>query len=114
MSASRDGSRQVTRRDFLSITGTAGLAFSVLDSALVRTLGAQPAPATSNALDLAHGVLFPNAVRAPVSPLLYSGLRWRNLGPFRGGRVAAVSGVPGRPNEFYFGSVNGGVWKSTA
>jgi photosystem II stability/assembly factor-like uncharacterized protein len=34
------------------------------------------------------------------------------LGPFRGGRVASVSGVPGRPNEFYFGSVNGGVWKS--
>ena len=34
------------------------------------------------------------------------------LGPFRGGRVAAVSGVPSRPNEFYFGAVNGGVWKS--
>jgi photosystem II stability/assembly factor-like uncharacterized protein len=34
------------------------------------------------------------------------------LGPFRGGRVDAVSGVPGRPNEFLFGSVNGGVWKT--
>jgi photosystem II stability/assembly factor-like uncharacterized protein len=34
------------------------------------------------------------------------------IGPFRGGRVAAASGVPGRPNEFYFGAVNGGVWKS--
>jgi photosystem II stability/assembly factor-like uncharacterized protein len=34
------------------------------------------------------------------------------LGPFRGGRVDAVSGVIGRPNEFYFGAVNGGVWKS--
>src|SRR5437764_6042181 len=44
---------------------------------------------------------------------LYSGLRWRMLGPFRGGRVDAVSGVPGRPHEFYFGSVNGGVWKTT-
>src|SRR5215831_20076415 len=43
---------------------------------------------------------------------LYFGLKWRMLGPFRGGRVDAVSGVPGRPNEFYFGSVNGGVWKS--
>ena len=43
---------------------------------------------------------------------VYSGLRWRLLGPFRGGRVDAVSGVPGRPNEFYFGSVNGGVWKT--
>jgi photosystem II stability/assembly factor-like uncharacterized protein len=34
------------------------------------------------------------------------------MGPFRGGRVDAVSGVPGRPNEFYFGAVNGGVWKT--
>src|SRR5216683_7865222 len=40
------------------------------------------------------------------------GLDWRMLGPFRGGRVAAVSGVPGRPDEFYFGHVNGGVWKT--
>src|SRR5689334_10864671 len=45
-------------------------------------------------------------------PALYSGLKWRMLGPFRGGRVDAVSGVPGRPNEFYFGAVNGGVWKT--
>ena len=45
-------------------------------------------------------------------PALYSGLRWRMLGPFRGGRTDAVTGVPGRPNEFYFGAVNGGVWKS--
>jgi len=34
------------------------------------------------------------------------------LGPFRGGRCDAVSGVPGRPDEFYFGHVNGGVWKT--
>src|SRR3989475_10252040 len=40
------------------------------------------------------------------------GLDWRMLGPFRGGRVDAVSGVPGRPDEFYFGHVNGGVWKT--
>src|SRR5438045_180821 len=41
------------------------------------------------------------------------GLDWRMLGPFRGGRVDAVSGVPGRPDEYYFGHVNGGVWKTT-
>jgi photosystem II stability/assembly factor-like uncharacterized protein len=46
------------------------------------------------------------------SPSMYSGLTWRMLGPFRGGRVDAVSGVRGRPNEFYFGAVNGGVWKT--
>ncbi len=52
------------------------------------------------------------AQQAPYDSSLYGGLKWRMLGPFRGGRVDAVSGVPGRPNEFYFGSVNGGVWKS--
>ena len=41
------------------------------------------------------------------------GLDWRMLGPFRGGRCDAVCGVPGRPDEFYFGHVNGGVWKTT-
>jgi photosystem II stability/assembly factor-like uncharacterized protein len=46
-------------------------------------------------------------------PSLYSGLRWRMIGPFRGGRVNAVSGVVGQPDTFYFGSVGGGVWKSS-
>jgi photosystem II stability/assembly factor-like uncharacterized protein len=45
-------------------------------------------------------------------PSLYSGLRWRMIGPFRGGRVNAVSGVTGQPDTFYFGSVGGGLWKS--
>src|SRR5580704_5168827 len=54
-----------------------------------------------------------NTVPAPgFSPSLYSGLRWRMIGPFRGGRSNAVTGVPGQPNTFYFGSVGGGVWKS--
>src|SRR5256885_5721404 len=52
------------------------------------------------------------AQQAPYDAGLFTGLKWRMLGPFRGGRVDAVSGVPGRPNEFYFGAVNGGVWKS--
>src|SRR2546430_12573227 len=46
-------------------------------------------------------------------PKLYSGLRWRSIGPFRAGRVNAVSGVVGQPETFYFGSVAGGVWKTT-
>ena len=50
------------------------------------------------------------AQQPPVDQAMYTGLRWRLLGPFRGGRVDAVSGVPGHPNQFYFGSVNGGVW----
>lgn len=49
---------------------------------------------------------------AAVNPALYSGLQWRLIGPFRAGRVVAATGVPGQPNRFYFGSVNGGVWET--
>ena len=45
-------------------------------------------------------------------PALFQDLQWRSIGPFRGGRVLAVSGVVGEPRHFYFGSVNGGVWES--
>ncbi len=48
----------------------------------------------------------------PFDPSLFSGMRWRLAGPFRGGRVLAVAGVPGQPDQFYFGAVGGGVWKS--
>ena len=41
------------------------------------------------------------------------GLRWRLVGPFRGGRAVAVTGDPRNPRVFYFGAVDGGVWKST-
>ncbi|QYK57350.1 MAG: hypothetical protein KF884_07275 [Fimbriimonadaceae bacterium] len=40
-------------------------------------------------------------------------LKWREVGPWRGGRSVAVSGVPGRPKEFYMGTTGGGLWKST-
>ncbi len=43
---------------------------------------------------------------------LYSSLDYRLIGPFRGGRSAAVTGVPGEPNLFYFGATGGGVWKT--
>jgi photosystem II stability/assembly factor-like uncharacterized protein len=44
---------------------------------------------------------------------LVNGLKWRLIGPFRGGRAVAVAGVPGDSTTFYFGSVNGGIWKTT-
>ncbi|PYV47197.1 MAG: glycosyl hydrolase, partial [Acidobacteria bacterium] len=40
-------------------------------------------------------------------------MHWRNIGPFRGGRVLAVAGIPGDPKTYYFGAVAGGVWKSS-
>ena len=39
-------------------------------------------------------------------------LKWRSIGPFRGGRSVAVAGVPGQPEVYYFGAVEGGVWKT--
>ena len=53
------------------------------------------------------------AAAQSVSSDLYSGLKWRLIGPFRGGRVVAVSGVPGDSTTFYFGAVNGGIWQTT-
>ena len=43
---------------------------------------------------------------------LYSSMEYRLIGPFRGGRSAAVTGVPGQPNLFYFGATGGGVWRT--
>lgn len=47
------------------------------------------------------------------SEALYSSMEYRLVGPFRGGRSAAVTGVPGKPNLFYFGAAGGGVWRTT-
>jgi photosystem II stability/assembly factor-like uncharacterized protein len=44
---------------------------------------------------------------------LFNGMKWRSIGPYRGGRVLAVTGVPGDPYTFYFGGVAGGVWRTT-
>jgi photosystem II stability/assembly factor-like uncharacterized protein len=49
---------------------------------------------------------------AATDPTLFTDLHWRLLGPFRAGRVCAVTGVPGEGEHFYFGSVNGGVWET--
>ncbi|MGE0441329.1 MAG: glycoside hydrolase [Gemmatimonadales bacterium] len=48
-----------------------------------------------------------------VDPALFGGLAWRNIGPLRGGRTKSAVGIPNRPNIFYIGVVNGGVWKTT-
>src|SRR5689334_5927881 len=86
----------VSRRDFLVRAGQLG-ALTALGPGILQGLEHYAAVAGAGAQQ---------------SSALYPGLHWRMLGPFRGGRVAAATGVPGRPNEFYFGAVNGGVWKS--
>src|ERR1051326_553213 len=55
-------------------------------------------------------LLIPLAAFAGQAP--FGDLHWRLIGPFRGGRVLAVTGVPSEPDHFYFGSVNGGVWET--
>src|SRR5260370_14587969 len=67
--------------------------------------------------------LFPAHLRTAPSPTptppgaidekLFNGMRWRQIGPFRGGRALAIGGVVGEPDTYYFGAVAGGVWKTT-
>jgi len=60
---------------------------------------------------VALGVLASFVANA-ADPALFQDLHWRLIGPFRGGRVLAVAGVPDEPQHFYFGAVNGGVWET--
>lgn len=55
----------------------------------------------------------PKAAITTYDDKLYNAMEWRSIGPFRGGRSAAVTGVPGQPNLFYFGATGGGVWRTT-
>jgi photosystem II stability/assembly factor-like uncharacterized protein len=56
----------------------------------------------------------PSSAPQAMDPGLYSALEWRNIGPFRGGRVSAVSGAVGDAGTFYMGLPLGGVWKTTS
>src|SRR5580693_1151971 len=60
-------------------------------------------------------IIFPLTLLAQQmpGPEQFNGMKWRLVGPFRGGRVTAVAGVPGDPTTYYFGTPGGGVWKST-
>src|SRR5579859_1848088 len=55
----------------------------------------------------------PSPAPGQIDEKLFGAMRWRQVGPFRGGRVLAVTGVPGEPNVFYFGGASSGVWRST-
>src|SRR5437762_8025520 len=55
----------------------------------------------------------PTAFAQPLNPTLYSSLRWRMIGPFRGGRTVAAAGIPSQAGVFYIGVNNGGVWQTT-
>src|SRR5215470_11358971 len=52
------------------------------------------------------------AAAEQLDPALYQSMRWRCIGPHRGGRTVGVAGVPSQPGVFYIGVNNGGVWKT--
>src|SRR6185437_11425239 len=91
---------------------------------LPPTLPSSPRPALYTASAMSRrlllvclcALLLPALAQAPApqyAPALWSGMHYRLIGPFRGGRVTAVTGVPSQPDTFYFGSTGGGVWKTT-
>ena len=61
----------------------------------------------------AVGQSIQTAIPSPVDSVLLHSFKWRNLGPERGGRSIAVSGVRGQPKVAYFGATGGGLWKTT-
>ncbi|HUL74967.1 MAG TPA: hypothetical protein VLT86_17780 [Vicinamibacterales bacterium] len=80
-----------------------------------RHLRASLSAATVLTAVVAGGLLgVQTRAQAPVSfdPALFSELHWRNIGPFRGGRTKAASGIAAQPGVFYIGAVNGGVWNT--
>src|SRR5437763_526666 len=76
------------------------LAFSFVAWAGAVWAATSPSPSTSP------------AATPPIDPKLFSGMQWRQVGPFRGGRALAIEGVRDEPNTWYFGAVAGGVWKT--
>jgi photosystem II stability/assembly factor-like uncharacterized protein len=75
-----------------------------------RTTVAQEPPALPTAAQRSESPSLLSAASAVAPPL--PEMKWRLIGPFRGGRAVAATGVPGRPNEYYFGAVAGGIWKT--
>jgi photosystem II stability/assembly factor-like uncharacterized protein len=64
-------------------------------------------------LPLLASLLAPPLAAQPYDQRLFGEMRWRSIGPYRGGRTRAAAGVPSQPNVFYMGVCNGGVWKTT-
>src|SRR5260221_14483330 len=66
------------------------------------------------ALPLRMGAVRQPAAQPSISGDLYSGLKWRNICPFHGGRISGVSGAIGQPGVFYAATPQGGIWKTTS
>ncbi|HEV7668175.1 MAG TPA: glycosyl hydrolase [Thermoanaerobaculia bacterium] len=90
------------------------LALALLFSIPALAVGASTsAKATPKAVpkasaETAAGIAAPSALETALG----KAVSWRQIGPFRGGRSAAVTGIPGDPKTYYFGATGGGVWKT--
>jgi photosystem II stability/assembly factor-like uncharacterized protein len=84
----------------------------ILPLVLLLCLGTTPALAAEKTTN-PKAATAPDASRDVFDPSLLKTLRWREVGPYRGGRSAAVAGVPSQPSTYYFGGTGGGVWKTT-
>ena len=93
--------RSTGRAARASVAALAMLAAIVPGALVAQLRDARPAPAPS-----------PPTVAGVYDSTHFRGLEWRNIGPFRGGRVTAVAGVAGDPLTHYFGATGGGVWKT--
>ena len=94
MTPSRPGARRRTTQVATALGSTLALL------TLFVLLAARPPAAAAQGAEPAY------------DPEVFSGLEFRHLGPFRGGRSTAVTGVPGKPNTWYMGSTGGGLWRS--
>jgi photosystem II stability/assembly factor-like uncharacterized protein len=87
-------------KSFLALIGTVGIVSAGAAGLFERVHAQQQTPPATNA--------------APAdAQKFFSGLRWRSIGPARGGRSIAVAGSSTRPLEYYFGATGGGLWKTT-
>ena len=117
MSGGREGKTEMLPKKSERLLGVIGDSFLLVSSelrgglilasaSLIFLAGAFTAPALAQQS-------VPAAGSAAVDPSLYSAMRWRLIGPHRGGRVSAVAGIPGDPSTYYIGTPGGGVWKTT-
>src|SRR5207253_11425463 len=99
------------------ISSTLRFLFSAaLFSVCFNTFAVTPPPKEGGQTPSPRGSPTASPKSAPpgaIDEKLFSGMQWRQIGPFRGGRALAIEGVPGEPDTYYFGAVAGGVWKTT-
>ena len=102
-----------SRIRILMLTGAFAAVCCTADVAIAQAT--PPAKGKAEKVNIPKPVLKPAAVplAAPFDTMSLAALRWREIGPFRGGRSVAVAGSDARPNEYWMGTTGGGVFKTT-